>query len=78
MKKSKSAAKPEPEPTGNGETVLFEVLHDLMDRAKIGKEKYGTHLKTNNGRDALMDAYQESLDLCMYLKQCLMEQEVGE
>ena len=68
-----AAAKPEPKPTGNGEIVLNEVIKDLLDRSKEGEKKYGTLLKTNNGRNALMDAYQEALDLCMYLKQCLME-----
>lgn len=44
-------------------------------RADFGKDKYGTFLRTGNGRNALVDAYQEALDLCMYLKQLLMEQE---
>ncbi len=66
---------PEPQPTGNGRKVLDEVLRDLTLRAETGKEKYGTYLRTDNGRDALVDAYQEALDLCMYLKQKLMENE---
>jgi len=73
---SSDAATPETQPTGDGKIVLFEVMHDLMDRAKVGREKYGTYLKTNNGRDALMDAYQEMLDACMYLRQAIMEREV--
>jgi hypothetical protein len=28
---------------------------------------------TNNGRDSLMDAYQEALDLVMYLRQAIEE-----
>jgi hypothetical protein len=35
--------------------------------------KYGKTLQTFNGRDALTDAYQESLDLCMYLRQMIEE-----
>lgn len=70
-----SAAKPEPEPTGNGEIVLFEVMQDLINRAQVGKEKYGTYLRTQNGRNALNDALQEALDLVMYLKQAIMERE---
>ncbi len=66
---------PEPTPTGNGRIVLDEVMKDLKERARVGREKYGTPLKTNNGRRALVDAYQEALDMCMYLKQALMEQE---
>ena len=68
------ASESEPEPTGDGQIVLYQVMKDLIDRAEIGKEKYGTYLKTDNGRSALMDAYQEALDLCMYLKQTLMEE----
>jgi len=65
---------PEPPPTGNGKKVLDEVVNDLTVRAEVGKGKYGTYLRTNNGRNALVDAYQEALDLCMYLKQKLMEE----
>lgn len=72
---SGKAAKPEPEPTGNGEIVLFEVMQDLIDRAQAGKKKYGTYLRTHNGRNALNDAYQEHLDALMYIKQELMQRE---
>ncbi len=65
----------QPQPHGNGNIVLAHVLSDLSERADFGKLKYGTFLKTNNGRDALMDAYQEGLDLVMYLKQLLLERE---
>lgn len=33
-----------------------------------GREKYGTDLQASNGRDHLVDAYQEALDLCCYLR----------
>lgn len=65
----------EPSPEGEGKIVIDKVVSDLVERAKFGKEKYGTFLKTNNGRRALVDAYQEALDLVMYLKQRLMEDE---
>lgn len=67
------AASHEPDPTGNGTTVLPLVLQDLKDRAEMGKQKYGTYLRTMNGRSALMDAYQEALDLVMYLRQEIEE-----
>jgi len=67
------ATKREPMPTGDGEDVTSRVVTDLMDRSAVGAIKYGTRLKTNNGRDALTDAYQEALDLCCYLKQAIME-----
>ncbi len=55
--------------------VLDRVLEDLEQRAEAGKKKYGTYLETHNGRDALLDAYQEALDLCMYLGHLIMENE---
>lgn len=71
----KKASTPEPAPTGNGDMVIFEVTDDLVARAKMGIREYGTPLRANNGRDALNDAYQESLDMCMYLKQAIMERD---
>lgn len=47
----------------------------LESRAKSGLAKYHTWLETNNGRDPLVDAFQEALDLVMYLAQ---EEEEGE
>ena len=34
----------------------------------MGIRKYGTPLQPDNGRDSLQDAYEEALDLCVYLK----------
>ena len=70
-----STAKPQPAPAGEGKIVLAYVISDLVERAEDGKDKYGTYLKTDNGRDALVDAYQEALDLCMYLRQAILEKE---
>lgn len=49
------------------------VMKDLVDRYQVGMKKYGRPLHTFNGREALQDAYEEVLDLAMYLKQKLME-----
>jgi len=71
----KPSIQKEPSPK-EGETIIVDiVIQDLIDRSKMGRRKYGTVLKTFNGRDALIDAYQEALDLCMYLRQALCEQE---
>ena len=69
------ASKREPMPIVGKTDVLPEVIKDLQSRDKIGTQKYGTTLQTHNGRNSLMDAYQEALDLVMYLKQALIEQE---
>jgi len=58
--------------------VLDLVVRDLVDRAEAGNKKYGTYLETGNGRDALIDAYQEALDLCMYLRQAIEERKDGQ
>jgi hypothetical protein len=63
------ASTPQPPPTGNGVVIADLVIADLNARREAGTRKYGTPLRSNNGRDALVDAYQEALDLCMYLRQ---------
>lgn len=65
----------QPAPKGKGTPILGMVLADLTNRALEGKEKYGEPLLANNGRNALWDAYQEALDLAMYLRQAIEEQE---
>lgn len=44
-------------------------------RPQFGLAKYGTPLQANNGRDALKDAYEEALDLLVYLRQALTERQ---
>jgi hypothetical protein len=53
------------------------VMLDIEARKKVGIERYGTVLQPFNGRSALMDAYQEALDLAIYLRQLLYEEEHG-
>lgn len=72
------AATEQPKPTKpeeGGKVVLYEVLKDLQARSDMGKFRYGQRLRAHNGRNSLMDAYQEVLDLAMYLKQRLIEDE---
>lgn len=63
----------EPSPARGQESVTDAVIDDLHFRRKVGILKYGTELETGNGRRALVDAYQEILDLALYIKQRLME-----
>lgn len=66
----------QPLPTSNTNTpIVWLVTHDLEKRAALGERKYGQPLKAFNGRDALMDAYQEVLDLAMYMRQAIAERE---
>lgn len=57
------------------ESVQAQVRADLVERERLGAERYGTALYPRNGRDALLDAYEEALDLACYLKQALLERD---
>lgn len=67
------ASKKQPRPQGRGPSIGELVMEDIATRMIFGKEVYGEALKAFNGRDALVDAYQEVLDLSLYLKQEIME-----
>ena len=64
---------PEPAPTKGKVDVWELVIADMQERNLFGEKKYGTKLQTWNGRNPLVDAYQEALDLCVYLKQAIEE-----
>ena len=51
------------------------MIADIEARKALGAKRYGTPLQPHNGRNALLDAYEEALDLAVYLKQALIEQE---
>lgn len=74
------ASKPEPKPKPGGEPVWqraidralidyapYQIIEDMRERHIFGLEKYGVPLSTNDGRNALIDAYQEALDGYVYL-----------
>lgn len=64
------------EPVPNDTVPIFRlVIDDLHERARAGRQEYGTYLQAHNGRDSLLDAYEEALDLCLYLRQALIEKE---
>lgn len=51
------------------------VMDDFQKRDNFGRAKYGTPLQPFNGRDALKDAYEEALDLCVYLRTAIYERD---
>lgn len=69
------ASDPQPAPSGNGQPVVDAVLADVQSRRDFGLQKYGTLLRTHNGRDAAWDLYQELLDAVMYLRQFILERQ---
>jgi hypothetical protein len=64
--------------TGTGsEYDLESVAADHESRIAFGEKKYGQRLKTDNGRDAVMDSYQELLDFLSYAMQAHLEGKPG-
>lgn len=49
------------------------VINDIRDRKELGISRYGTALQANNGRDMAKDAYEEAMDLTIYLKGLMEE-----
>lgn len=61
-------------PTANEGVHIHDlVAEDHQGRKALGIERYGTPLGADNGRDALRDAYEEALDLAVYLRQAIEE-----
>ncbi len=58
-----------------GPAIIDLVISDLLDRDEAGTKQYGDRLRPHNGRDALVDAYQEALDLANYLRQAIHERD---
>lgn len=65
---------PPPAPNDNP-SVHDLVIADMGQRKTLGLQRYGTLLQAHNGRDALVDAYQEALDLACYLRQAIAERD---
>jgi hypothetical protein len=78
-------------PTGDGQDVAREaeqllaadpafaiLIPDLEARVASGARKYGTRLKTNNGRNTDLDLYQEILDAMNYAMQAFLETGIHE
>lgn len=53
---------------GHSLEIVSAVVADMRERKEMGLRKYNTILQPHNGRDSVVDAYQESLDLMAYLR----------
>lgn len=51
------------------------VMADLQARKQLGLERYGSLLQAGNGRDAMLDLYEELQDAAVYARQ--MQEEAG-
>lgn len=59
----------QPAPNKTDEESVWDlVIEDMRTRDNVGRNRYGTPLQAHNGRDHLVDAYQEALDLVVYLR----------
>lgn len=59
--------------TDDADDVARLVIADMERRRQLGLARYGRPVVPFNGRDALWDAYEEALDLCVYLRQAIEE-----
>jgi len=66
--------KDQPNPKGIGNPVQKMVIKDIEDRLNLGIERYGEALKVFNGRNALIDLYQELIDAAIYIRQVIEEE----
>ena len=54
------------------------LIKDIKTRMESGKKTYGKYLFTDNGRDAILDLYEELMDACFYIKQFMLERDLRE
>lgn len=65
-------------PIPNDTKAIWDLVKkDIEDRNQSGIKKYGTALQAFNGRNSLIDAYQEALDLVVYLRQAIEEKKAA-
>ena len=66
----------QPKPIQNDSQAIWPlVICDMQSRDDLGRQRYGTPLQANNGRDMLVDAYEEALDLVVYLRAAIAERD---
>jgi len=64
----------QPAPVPNDRPSIHDlVIADMEERKALGKRRYNSLLQAGNGRDALVDLYQELLDACAYARQMIEE-----
>lgn len=74
MTEPKSLITDQPAPIANDGLPLWQiVIEDMRARDAEGRRKYGVPLQANNGRNMLVDAYQEVLDMAVYIRGAIEE-----
>ena len=64
-----------PSQDANGPAIWDLVMDDMYLRDRSGELTYGQRLFPKDGRDSLVDAYQEALDLAVYLRKEIYERD---
>jgi hypothetical protein len=68
----------QPLPIANDRSdIQSMVIADITARRQVGIQRYGTALQAHNGRDMLRDAYEEALDLAIYLRGVIEERDTA-
>lgn len=73
MSNDRDPERDQPLPTAGRLPVQGLLIQAIRERAEHGRRKYGRYLETDNGRDALQDAWEEAIDLVTYLTQLRLE-----
>jgi hypothetical protein len=78
FKPYKANGSPQPAPVQTAHPAAWSLgIADMAQRDVMGSEKYGTRLQPGNGRDSLQDAYEEALDLAVYLRTAIYERDLA-
>lgn len=68
-----AVAEQPPPRRSRGPHVADLVIAGIAERKRLGLVRYGVPLQPGNGHDPLVDAYQEAIDLALYLRQAIEE-----
>jgi hypothetical protein len=60
---------------GNAYSIWQHVIIDMEIREQEGLKRYGKYLTTDSTEDMLQEAYEEALDLVVYLKAAIMKKD---
>jgi len=74
MSETKSEFDTQKEPVPNDSRPIWDlVIADINKRDNTGLKKYGTRLQAFNGRNSILDVYEELLDAVVYTRQYMEE-----